>query len=947
VEDNLLSEKAEAQQGQAARQTRPQSAQTEPFQSDLPEEVGLEQKAPLTSGSASSYFGNRNIPVVQRQQMAVRLGPLLGNRRLGRLLQPSAGSLLTVQRHTASTLEYEENSLQAKRLPGNFIQRSLVDELNEAMDGWGTDEARILDAIDRASPDERRAALTDARLVARLRDELSRSEALDALTRLGADLPLRLEVAMDGIGAASREILRMTETAPEPQKQAVLRNARLVNRLRDELSREDALTALTNLGASLVVRMNAAMDGWGADIDRLERMVRDAGEADRRQALRDRALINRLKDEVSRDRLQGLLRDLGVSLVDRLNIAMDGWGVDSQAILTMTQDASPEDKAAVLGDSATIRRLASELTREDALTVFARLGLSLADRINTALDGWGRDANAITGMIQQADEQQRHTVLADSALMARLASELDEQTLERVRLLLRFGSDEAIAAASAEELADESVPESLTSKLSAQLDSGEPNVATMLNDIANATDDERTMVRTNHGLLQRLAEAMDEDQFNQALRVLGGSIVDRLHVLIAQQASADDIIAQIEASGEEGKALIRANRPLIEALLNYVSDGDDRRVMTAIGDSLVNQLNHALNEGATRDEVLDLIQAADQPEREAAHTNAPLMARIDERFNATDYWRVRLHLTHGSAAMYPDGLVALIDSWESDGSYENVRRTLANLSTAVFDNIKDVVGIRDCVRELVTDARQIQFILRMLDQGLISEEEDVHEEWEEHLLETTSAEGAPLEFAERRFVGTTGFDIAYFRDRLQVTVRIKLTAIDDDAEAALDGLKTRWKGGIEGVWDNKYRLRNVNHTLPIRITCNFTTSDPHHSVDVQKGPARSNAGLWDTEDTDLVAAHEFGHLLGNRDEYSLSADNYQATVGTEAATDPNAVKETDIHGTERFTNVSNVMGSTSSGDIDQRHLFTMVNWINDHRRRDAEGNFAEPAFTII
>ena len=39
-------------------------------------------------------------------------------------------------------------------------------------------------------------------------------------------------------------------------------------------------------------------------------------------------------------------------------------------------------------------------------------------------------------------------------------------------------------------------------------------------------------------------------------------------------------------------------------------------------------------------------------------------------------------------------------------------------------------------------------------------------------------------------------------------------------------------------------------------------------VRVQKGGGRSNLGLWHTDDPGDVASHEFGHLLGNVDEYS-------------------------------------------------------------------------------
>src|SRR5688572_10741349 len=43
----------------------------------------------------------------------------------------------------------------------NSIQRDLSGDLNEAMDGWGTDEDAIHDAIARATPEEKLAVLND------------------------------------------------------------------------------------------------------------------------------------------------------------------------------------------------------------------------------------------------------------------------------------------------------------------------------------------------------------------------------------------------------------------------------------------------------------------------------------------------------------------------------------------------------------------------------------------------------------------------------------------------------------------------------------------------------------------------------------------------------------------------------------------------------------------
>jgi hypothetical protein len=151
-------------------------------------------------------------------------------------------------------------------------------------------------------------------------------------------------------------------------------------------------------------------------------------------------------------------------------------------------------------------------------------------------------------------------------------------------------------------------------------------------------------------------------------------------------------------------------------------------------------------------------------------------------------------------------------------------------------------------------------------------------------------------------------------------------------------------------------LQNAIHTLPIRVNCNFTDGNPHHTVNVRSDTAPSwpayNQGNWYYAATNYSAyapIHEFGHMLGSPDEYNLSDADYQATVGTDPNTDGQAVKETDAAGKDRFTNPS-VMGSNAGatgGTVEKRHLNYFTNWINSHRRRNADGTFAEGAFTLV
>jgi hypothetical protein len=161
---------------------------------------------------------------------------------------------------------------------------------------------------------------------------------------------------------------------------------------------------------------------------------------------------------------------------------------------------------------------------------------------------------------------------------------------------------------------------------------------------------------------------------------------------------------------------------------------------------------------------------------------------------------------------------------------------------------------------------------------------------------------------------------------------------------------------IETAWDNIYSLRNAIHTLPIRVNCNFTEGSPHHTVNVRSDTNPSwpayNQGNWYYAATNYSAyapIHEFGHMLGNPDEYNLSDADYQSAVGSDPNTDGQAVKETDAAGKERFTNPS-VMGSNAGatgGTVEKRHLNYFTNWINSHRRRNADNTFAEGAFTLV
>ncbi|MDP6943506.1 MAG: DUF4157 domain-containing protein, partial [Myxococcota bacterium] len=131
---------------------------------------------------------------------------------------------------------------------------------------------------------------------------------------------------------------------------------------------------------SNIEQLREALDGWGADASKVHGILRRCSSAEKQQILGDASLKSKLADKLGREDMLSALEILNAPLRDRLTAAMDGWGCDAKTILRLTANASDAEKQGVLADGAMVTRLASELSREDMLTLLANLGAPLADR---------------------------------------------------------------------------------------------------------------------------------------------------------------------------------------------------------------------------------------------------------------------------------------------------------------------------------------------------------------------------------------------------------------------------------------------------------------------------------------------------------------------------------------------------------------------------------------
>ncbi|UIE36774.1 hypothetical protein [Leptodesmis sichuanensis] len=124
-------------------------------------------------------------------------------------------------------------------------------------------------------------------------------------------------------------------------------------------------------------------------------------------------------------------------------------------------------------------------------------------------------------------------------------------------------------------------------------------------------------------------------------------------------------------------------------------------------------------------------------------------------------------------------------------------------------------------------------------------------------------------FSECIYGGTAAFEQTWSH----IIIRIRLNPDAGISDATMNTLRNTWRNGIQTTWSDRWGVRHPGEmTCPLTFEVQWVTTNEHHAVRVRQCPAgefcRSNTGLWDTNDTGAVAAHECGHFFGLADEYA-------------------------------------------------------------------------------
>ena len=139
------------------------------------------------------------------------------------------------------------------------------------------------------------------------------------------------------------------------------------------------------------------------------------------------------------------------------------------------------------------------------------------------------------------------------------------------------------------------------------------------------------------------------------------------------------------------------------------------------------------------------------------------------------------------------------------------------------------------------------------------------------------------------YAGSKSYTIGITDREIVVSVNIRLSP--DAGVKKLDELKSRWLVGIEEKWNGKYNATNGTRSLPIRFRPLFLAdadkdSLPDQEVAVKASSGRGNEGKLFETSTAGTAAHEFGHMIGNNDEYSKPVyDKKGVATGSTSAKD--------------------------------------------------------------
>jgi hypothetical protein len=242
------------------------------------------------------------------------------------------------------------------------------------------------------------------------------------------------------------------------------------------------------------------------------------------------------------------------------------------------------------------------------------------------------------------------------------------------------------------------------------------------------------------------------------------------------------------------------------------------------------------------------------------------MAEMGRVFRGTTRLRVSTLLRFGERR--PDYVIQLLTALD-DRDGQRVADTLRGRP-----EVRDpafLPGLREVVAANFAGSRWAVVLLRILTEPRIGARSGMSSGYAEAHYEIPPGQTT---YQVERLDGRADFMLERTSSELRVTVSIGLREAGGFGHVTPQLIST-WRSGIESNWNNRFRFTNGPVTLPVVFVPLFDRGGSgDHIVRVTPRPpasGRADQSDWHAIMDGTTAAHEFGHMLGNVDEYRLPA----------------------------------------------------------------------------
>jgi hypothetical protein len=274
---------------------------------------------------------------------------------------------------------------------------------------------------------------------------------------------------------------------------------------------------------------------------------------------------------------------------------------------------------------------------------------------------------------------------------------------------------------------------------------------------------------------------------------------------------------------------------------------DEARLGQRVGDTMLETLG-----GHDAILFMSRLRALDETSRHALQTNAAFWTELRRRMSPLAYWAIQVRVAYGPRS--PDEVNALSAAIHG--------RDTAGVRTLLmgYESLRSVPGLSDVISSQF-GAREAAELRGLLAEAHTRAESGSHRYDEAHYESGVMT----------RMVGTRNYELVRTANAVRIVVRIRLSEDPANTRREItDAGVARWERSIAELWNGKFRLRSGGTSLDLVFVPVFVFYDQHahHNVSVSAS-GRSDESHWHADDPGQTAAHEFGHMLGNPDEYHL------------------------------------------------------------------------------